>query len=230
MYRNSTIASNYLNSTGENYTIYSSRSHLTMEFFRGGLVGFGGCDMNKECFNDLYVLKINDMCPNSCSGNGQCRSKFGCECKNDFIQHDCSLKIKCKDDCNKNGICKSNAKCDCFPGWKDLTCGIVVNCPKNCTSTESGVCQLDGTCKCNKGYLGKECSNNTNLLNVDPIEGLINLNNKNINKKNDELKSSYNTTIEISPSSCKNDCSGHGECNLLLKSCTCKVKFISFNS
>ena len=33
-----------------------------------------------------------------------------------------------------------------------------VLCVNNCNGNQSGVCQDDGTCKCNEGYFGDDCS------------------------------------------------------------------------
>jgi len=195
-----------------------------MRFFRGALVSFGGCEMQKKCFSDINILNIENACPDDCSGNGFCKSKSGCQCNNDFILHDCSIRIKCKEDCNKNGLCKSNAKCSCFSGWTGDTCSSIINCPKNCTNPANGFCQLDGKCNCNKGFIGNDCGNNTNIKNIDPIMGLINSNENFLNEKNKMLNEEFDTKVKIKINSCLNDCSGHGECNLILKKCLCKVK------
>ena len=177
--------------------------------------------MHKKCFNDINILNLEEPCPNGCTGNGSCKSKVGCRCFNDFILHDCSLKIKCKEDCNKNGFCKSNGKCACFSGWSGETCAGIVNCPKNCTSQENGNCEFDGTCKCNEGFLGNDCFNNTNIVN--PLMNLINSNNRQILELNKEIFGDSNKTINDEKEKCPNNCSGNGECNVILKECDCKV-------
>lgn len=222
--RNSDIAKDYLKKFSNNIIHYSNRSQINLQFFRGAIITFGGCEMNKKCYNDINVLNIIEACPNDCSANGNCKSKIGCECNNDFILHDCSLKIKCKEDCNKNGLCKSNAKCSCFSGWTGETCSSIINCPKNCTSSMNGICMMDGNCDCRIGFLGKDCSNNTNIINIDPLLNLINSNDKSIEKQNDILTSQFNSSIVIQEARCLNDCSGNGTCNLILKKCECKVK------
>lgn len=193
-----------------------------MQFFRGSLVAFGGCEMHKKCFNDLNILNIEQPCPNDCSGNGSCKSKLGCQCLNDFILQDCSMKIKCKEDCNKNGFCKSNAKCSCFGGWTGDNCATIVNCPRNCTSYDNGVCQLDGHCKCNSGYLGNDCGNSTN--SISPLMNLINSNDRQINEANKGLHGTNNDNADQNlKENCPNNCSGNGDCNAVLKKCDCKV-------
>ena len=158
-----------------------------MVFFRGSLIGFGGCKMMEKCFNDLFILNLNNPCPNSCSGNGECKDKIGCVCKKNFISNDCSMKKKCKEDCNRNGICLNNGKCGCFSGWSGITCDYLINCPKNCTAKDNGFCELNGKCKCNIGYSGEDCSENTTNKNPNPLNIFIDLNVNKIEIKNSTI-------------------------------------------
>lgn len=121
-------------------------------------MAFGGCELAKNCTNNLLSLNVDEICPNDCSGNGSCLENIGCICKTGYISNDCSISIKCKNDCSKKGICHNNGKCGCFPGWFGSACESKINCPKNCTSFDNGVCLENGKCLCKQGFEGVDCS------------------------------------------------------------------------
>lgn len=198
---------------------------MGLEFFKGNLIAYGGCNMNIKCFSNLGEMNINDPCPENCSGNGHCKNKQGCVCNPNFILNDCSQKAICEDNCNSNGSCGSNLKCNCFPGWGSETCSSLIACPKNCTSIEAGVCQEDKTCKCNKNFSGKDCSVNENDKNTDPLEALMKQNDKTIANQAKEMKENLGIKVEAKDIQCKNNCSGHGRCDKMLKTCDCDVLF-----
>jgi len=155
-------------------------------------------------------MKLEEMCQNSCSNNGECDKVIGCKCEEGFIEHDCSIKIKCYKDCNNNGICHNNGRCGCYPGWTGSLCEMKIPCRNNCTSTVNGVCQKDKTCKCNKGYSGRDCGDNDKVRKKDEYESLLQ-----VGDKVDKIKTN-----------CKNNCSGNGICNEKTKNCSCKDEFI----
>jgi len=135
------------------------KSGFELVFYRGNIISFGGCQLSKNCTNDLFTLNVDEICPNDCSGNGSCLENIGCICKTGFVTNDCSISIKCKKDCNKNGICHNNGKCGCFAGWFGSACESSINCQKNCTSFDNGICQADGKCLCKEGFEGEDCAN-----------------------------------------------------------------------
>lgn len=211
----------------------TGRGDFTLTFFRGNLLTFGGCEMYKQCFNNVFIININDLCPNKCTNQGECKDNFGCVCQAGFTTHDCSMKNKCKDDCSKNGICHNSAKCQCFAGWAGTICSTMIPCPKNCTSTENGVCQVDSSCKCNPGFAGNDCSQytivgNNTLASSDPFKELTAIESKRITLEADDIKKQDEKQAS-NAKSCPNNCSGHGKCNFDSGNCTCDVRnFLNF--
>ena len=115
---------------------------------------FGGCYLDKHCFNDLARINTGIKC--SCNGNGVCRDGV-CVCFKGYSGHDCLVRAKCKENCLARGFCSSSGQCDCYPGYKGSVCEYESNCPSNCTGVTNGKCQTDGSCECNKGYSGSAC-------------------------------------------------------------------------
>ena len=168
--------------------------------------------MYKRCFNDVFILNINDLCPDSCRGQGECKKEIGCVCSPGFSSHDCSEKVKCKDDCSNHGLCHNNAKCGCFPGFTGVVCNNIIPCLRNCTDFANGVCQNDATCKCKPGFTGKDCSEYTTIGN-------------NTLKEEDPFKSLTAITAKkirtVTAISCPKGCSNHGKCNTTIGVCSC---------
>ena len=154
-------------------------------------------------------MKLENICENSCSSNGECDQVLGCRCDPGFIEHDCSIQIKCFKDCNHNGVCHNNGRCGCYPGWVGNLCEMKIPCKNNCTSEINGHCQHDKECKCNKGYSGEDCS--ITKANKNKFQSLLQMN------EIDE---------RIKQTKCKNNCSGNGECNNYTKICNCKDQYI----
>lgn len=139
--------------------IYPSRGEFSLNFFRGNLVIFGGCDMYIECYSDIYVMNITNKCPFNCSNNGICNEKVGCVCNEGFFGGDCGKKVKCLNDCGGNGICGTNGICRCDKGFKGKGCEINVHCVNNCTDENHGICDYENElCVCKEGFSGIDCS------------------------------------------------------------------------
>ena len=134
------------------------RESYTSVLFRGHLYSFGGCQLYQFCYNDVFIMNVNENCPNKCSSKGICKKEFGCACNIGYTEHDCSMRTKCKNDCSGNGSCNNNAKCGCYPGFTGPYCQVNLHCPKNCTSLDNGHCSQKGTCICKEGYGGADCS------------------------------------------------------------------------
>lgn len=162
--------------------IYPSRGDFSLNYFRGNLVIYGGCDVYTECYSDIYVMNITNKCPFNCSNNGICNEKVGCVCKEGFFGADCGKKVKCLNDCGGNGICGINGICRCNNGFKGKGCEINVHCINNCTDENHGVCDYENEqCVCKEGFSGEDC----NILNIMQQESgaiLIEVNKKTTNK------------------------------------------------
>jgi len=161
----------------------SSLQFASIAFFRSSLYLFGGCEMYKQCFNNMYIMNVDDECPLNCSSHGTCKKELGCACTMPFIEHDCSIEIRCKEDCNEHGKCHSNGKCGCFPGWGGDLCNSGIPCSNNCTSETNGICQPDSTCKCNPNYSGQSCENKKGQKGFDTFKNLIKTNQDKLNKQ-----------------------------------------------
>ena len=143
--------------------IIQPRFHSSFNFYRGNLIIFGGCELDKKCFNDIYKMNITNLCPNNCNYNGFCNKKIGCICYESFFESDCSKKVICQNDCNKRGKCLLNGKCDCNKFYTGKNCEINLGCIKNCTSEKNGFCNMEkNICICNQGFEGEYCQNQVN--------------------------------------------------------------------
>lgn len=204
------------------------RAYFQLIYFRSNIIGFGGCELYKQCFSDIITMNVEDLCPNKCSSKGECKEFIGCVCEPGYITHDCSMDIKCKDDCSKNGICRNSAKCSCFPGWSGVVCNTLISCPRNCTDYSNGVCQLDGKCKCNQNYTGDDCSVNLSQNSSNPLQELTNLRSQIIeNELQDLADNSPFLNHPIDVPSCPNNCSGHGNCTVETSTCNCDTNYTS---
>ena len=52
--------------TDSNSSSITGRYGFRTIFFKGGIYSFGGCEMYKQCFNDVYFMDVQDICPNKC--------------------------------------------------------------------------------------------------------------------------------------------------------------------
>ena len=182
------------------------RESYTSVFFRGHIYSFGGCQLYQYCFNDIFIMNVNDWCPNKCNSKGICKKELGCACNIGFTEHDCSMRTKCKKDCSGNGFCNNNAKCGCYLGFTGPSCEVNLNCPKNCTSIDNGQCTQNGTCVCKDGFGGTDCSEITScdVLYVPPNFNITNLNVSNIkNYTTSEINNLNNVTNKTNNSTNK---------------------------
>ena len=93
-----------------------------------------------------------------------------------------------------------------------------LECKNNCSN--NGICDTNiGLCKCNKGFIGDDCSNK-NCVNGCYKEGGT------CNSKTGicECKPGYNTP-DCSKMTCPNDCNGHGNCNTSIGKCMCNSPY-----
>lgn len=113
--------------------------------------------MNAKCFcysdftgrNCEISLK---KCPKDCSNNGIC-SNGTCICEKEFLGVDCSIK---RQNCSFSGHYNDTTfQCECAKGFYGSNCQFKI-CDNNCSN--QGKCQKDGTCICNKGFTGFDCS------------------------------------------------------------------------
>jgi hypothetical protein len=144
-----------LNSSGQS-EVYDKRERFSCASLGSVIYMFGGCYMEKECYNDITHINTGIICPRNCNRNGTCRNDV-CMCNPGYTGHDCSIKTRCKDMCNYQGYCSNSGECVCYPGYKGNICEYQVNCPGNCTSVVAGTCLPNGSCECYEGYEEPDC-------------------------------------------------------------------------
>lgn len=144
-----------LNASGQT-EVYDKRERFSCASLGSVIYMFGGCYMEKECYNDIRHINTGIICPKNCNRNGTCRNDV-CMCNAGYTGHDCSIKTRCKDMCNYQGYCSNSGECVCYPGYKGNICEYQVNCPGNCTSVVAGTCLPNGRCECYEGYEEPDC-------------------------------------------------------------------------
>ena len=78
-----------------------------------------------------------------------------------FFSRSSKDSVQCPDKCSNNGLCSQDGTCKCDKGYTGFNCSKEdkpVTCPNNCSS--HGLCN-NGTCTCNQGFGGPDCSTNT---------------------------------------------------------------------
>jgi len=140
--------------------------------------GHGYCDMSQcICEPGYYGIDCSQRrCPGSpcymdgetkeqfcadCSGHGRCIDGE-CQCSPGWGFEDCSV-VLCEDNCSSTpaetrGICVEDFpvhQCVCQGRWSGRKCDTLL-CLNGCSGR--GVCQTNGTCSCEKGFSGEDCS------------------------------------------------------------------------
>lgn len=122
-----------------------------------------------ECTPDYVGKSCEIPCPKEnnkvCGGNGECSLikknngvlKSECFCQPGFTGETCSRKLcpsTSSGECNGLGKC-DNGKCQCLESYTGNVCNIR-ECNIDCSG--HGTCSLQTqSCKCNKGWFGKNC-------------------------------------------------------------------------
>mmetsp|Transcript_122881 Transcript_122881/g.212517 ORF Transcript_122881/g.212517 Transcript_122881/m.212517 type:complete len:1143 (+) Transcript_122881:42-3470(+) len=115
----------------------SPKSQVKPSHLREALEGFTGAMGPKQC-------------PNDCNGNGRCDPDTGtCSCYKGYSGDSCL--DYCPNSCSGQGRC-IHGVCICLFGHGGVDCSI-----KTCCSGH-GDCSLPGTCVCDPGWLGDQCS------------------------------------------------------------------------
>ncbi|XP_070599999.1 tenascin-X-like isoform X2 [Erythrolamprus reginae] len=118
------------------------------------------CDGHGQCVSGRCVCNpgysgvdcATRACPSNCNRRGECLNGR-CVCESGFTGPACGTKT-CPNDCNQRGHCLQGGVCSCHPDYTGPDCGQLA-CPEHCSG--HGECQ-NGTCVCNSGYSGDDCS------------------------------------------------------------------------
>jgi len=127
-------------------------------------VGWYGADClsrrcpGSSCYTHPYTKEQHCV---ECSQHGRCIDGQ-CECYQGWGYDDCSA-VLCKDNCSSNhlvtrGVCVEDFpvhQCVCWGKWAGLTCERAL-CLNECSGR--GMCNVDGTCGCDKYFHGEDCS------------------------------------------------------------------------
>lgn len=147
---------------------------------------------------------FDKICPAGCGDHGECIDG-ACVCQQGWTGSNCK-DPQCPGGCAGHGQCsfvspESPGQCACDYGWAGAGCQRVAldmqmkSCPNSCSG--NGLC-LDGTCMCNVGFRGADCS-------ASVCSG-----------------SFVGSQCDIE--ACPNDCSGQGLC--MGGACICWANFV----
>jgi len=162
------------------------------------VMALGGCDFaGKKCDNVLRMYTPEQVCAADCvHGTYVMGTMFRpamCTCDEAWAGEKCDTPSYCPNQCSGHGTCRSDGhgahRCHCNKDFHGDDCGRMW-CPRNCTShgicidTKLGKGLVPSVCKCDKGYLGSDCSQMDRFT-------------------------AESTTVVVK---CKNHCSGKGHC------------------
>ncbi|XP_053549282.1 tenascin-N-like [Bombina bombina] len=147
-------------------------------------------------------------CPFDCGEFGKCVDGV-CQCAEEYTGPACRQK-KCAVDCGPNGRCV-NGKCVCNVGYMGISCSIEI--ASLCSG--NGKYQLEsGTCQCDEGWEGPDCSQRSCPNNCGGngicIDGVC------------QCASGF-TGPDCSEKECLLDCGENGKC--VDDSCQCAVGY-----
>jgi len=134
----------------------ASQLVLSLSFRVYGLLGCGSSNQS-VLFNEIYVTNFSSVATNHCLSDGcsnYCDESSNRTGPGDYIfyRYGGYNKIALPPTRNNSYMCVSK-----------IDLGITYNssCLNDCN--QNGICRSNGTCECNKGWSGKDCSNSTAL-------------------------------------------------------------------
>ena len=145
--------------------------------------GNGSCDLQQVCTcdPDYYKSDCSAYCTQEqCSSNGFCTDEGECDCIPSKVGPTCACdRLICSANsnasqafCSGHGTCAGD-QCVCDPGYFNCDCSVF--CSAETTCSGHGTCTEDGSCKCENGWGGSDCSEqDVELYCFQQSDGLVN--------------------------------------------------------
>lgn len=154
------------------------------------------------------VAEGNSSCGTSnCNGHGSCNDGQ-CECEVDYFGTACTSF--CPLSCSMHGDC-IHGSCLCYGGFAGPACDQITCCNGH------GSCDKPGTCECDEGWNGEDCS--IQLICPDPTcsgQGVC---------KDGRCMCGAGfsgPSCNLDRPSCEDKCGDHGTCNVQNELCDCR--------
>ena len=200
------------------------------------LLIYGGCDLEENCFDDVWELNLQSRNPSWRRvefSEGMTKPSTSCDVVSTTVSNGQVLsfsgntlsEFKTEALCPSEGICGENGnfengRCICDYGFSGPQCEIeqeVEPCPNKCSG--SGEC-IRGSCHCNQGYTRPDCSFRCPGECTNRGRCIMTENGVGTCECEDRF---FGSSCEHAR--CNFDCSGHGICNDRTGECNCDDGF-----